>query len=52
LGAPILNHNAQVIAAVSLGGPRTRLSAKRQKELVEILVQAAGQISAQLGYQG
>jgi DNA-binding IclR family transcriptional regulator len=52
LGAPIRNHNAQVIAAVSLGGPRTRLSAKRQKELVEILVQAAGQISAQLGYQG
>lgn len=51
IGAPIFDHSGQVVAAVSVGGPRTRLSNERIMELAGRVKCAAGEISARLGYR-
>ncbi len=51
VGAPIFNHDAQVIAAISSGGPRTRFTDKVIKQLAPRVKQAAARISQQLGYR-
>jgi len=48
--APIFNHNADVIAAVSIGGPSDRLQTAQLKHIISQVVQAAERISQRLGY--
>ncbi|MBC8496721.1 MAG: IclR family transcriptional regulator [Chloroflexi bacterium] len=48
--APIFNHNAEVIAAVSIGGPGARLQASHLQGVVNQVIQAAKRISERLGF--
>lgn len=50
--APIFNHNGEVVAAISVGGPSARLQNERLREIVTLVVQAAARISGQIGYIG
>jgi IclR family acetate operon transcriptional repressor len=51
VGAPIFNHAGQVIAAISVGGPRTRFTDQVIKQLAPRVKQAAARISQQLGFR-
>jgi DNA-binding IclR family transcriptional regulator len=51
VGAPIFNHEGAAIAAVSVGGPRSRLSDKVIKQLTPRVQAAAAAISQQLGFR-
>jgi len=48
--APIFNHNNQVVAAVSVGGPSVRFQTERIREIIKLVVQAAGRISKKIGF--
>ena len=50
IGAPVRNHNGQVVAAISVGGPEARLAEDKQLEVAELVRQAAGRVSARLGF--
>jgi DNA-binding IclR family transcriptional regulator len=50
IGAPVRNHNGQVVAAISVGGPEARLSQDKQLEFAEVVKQSAGRVSARLGF--
>ena len=50
VGAPVRDHEGQVIAAVSLGGPSVRLPQDRLKALLPLLLEATEGISQRLGY--
>lgn len=50
LGAPVRNHEGKVVAAVSLGGPGTRLTDSRIPRLVKRVREAAERISQRLGW--
>lgn len=50
LGAPVRRHDGRVIAAISLGGPATRFTAPRIRQLVPPLREAARRISHRLGW--
>lgn len=51
LGVPLRNHDGRVVAAISIGGPTTRLVEERFPQIVTLLVAAADRISARLGYR-
>ncbi len=50
--APIFNHNGQVVAAISVGGPSARIHTERLQELVKHIMRAAEQISQKIGFIG
>ncbi len=50
VAVPIRDHHAEVVAAIAIAGPATRLSSERVHELAPRVISAAGGISAQLGY--
>lgn len=50
LSAPILGHDGHVHGALTVSGPRFRLTRARATELSPLLIRAADQISAKLGY--
>jgi DNA-binding IclR family transcriptional regulator len=50
LSAPVRNHDGQVVAAVSLSGPITRLTDARIPGMAELVMEAAHRISQRLGY--
>jgi DNA-binding IclR family transcriptional regulator len=50
IGAPIRNHEGLVSAAISIGGPSTRLDSARIEELTALVTAAAARISKRLGY--
>jgi IclR family transcriptional regulator, KDG regulon repressor len=50
--APIRNYSGAVIGAVTLGGPRSRVSDDRLRELVDAVVVAARHISSAVGFSG
>lgn len=50
IGAPIFNHEGRVIAAVSVGGPHTRLTRECVARFIPLVKQTAAQISRNLGY--
>jgi DNA-binding IclR family transcriptional regulator len=50
VGAPVLSVTGQVVAALSVGGPRVRLDAARVSELAVLLPEAATRVSERLGY--
>jgi IclR family acetate operon transcriptional repressor len=51
VGAPVFNHEGKVIAAISVGGPRTRFMDKTIKKLAPRVRRAAAAISQQLGFR-
>ena len=51
VSAPVFNHEGQAIAAVSVGGPVTRLTPERIPDIVALLREAAGRISERLGFR-
>lgn len=51
IGAPIWDHNADVIAALSVNGPTARLTPERVPEVVKLVQAAAARISERLGYR-
>ena len=50
LGAPIFDHNGNVLAAISVSGPAYRLSAARLTALSSLVKETAMTISNRLGY--
>jgi DNA-binding IclR family transcriptional regulator len=50
VGAPVFNHNSEIVGAISVGGPSARLRDKIS-EIAELVRQSAGRISEQLGYK-
>ena len=51
VSAPVRDHEGKVIAAISVGGPDTRLAPDRLEEIAEMVQDAAGRISQRLGYR-
>jgi DNA-binding IclR family transcriptional regulator len=49
IGAPVHNHEGQVVAAISIGGPTGRISAERIPELGALVRSAADEVSRGLG---
>ncbi len=49
VAAPIFNHHGDVLAAVSIGGPTSRINTKRIKDLGKLLVDTTSEISQLLG---
>ena len=49
---PIFNHREEVEGALTLGGPRSRVTRTRFPELGEILIAAGDVVSRSLGYTG
>jgi DNA-binding IclR family transcriptional regulator len=49
VGAPIRDHSKQVVAALSIAGPSVRLGSDRINEIIPAVVEAATEISHQLG---
>ncbi len=52
VAGPIFNHSGRVVAAFSVAGPTTRLTAARIHELTTLVRDASQQISYRLGYRG
>jgi IclR family transcriptional regulator, acetate operon repressor len=51
IGAPLYNHDGQVVAAISVFGPKLRLTSERIPVIGRLLQETAVRISAQLGYK-
>lgn len=51
VGAPIQDHNGQVVAAISINGPGARLTSERLPDIVAMVKAAAGRISTRLGFR-
>lgn len=49
IAAPVRNHTGDVVATLSINGPRSRLGPKRRRDLVPKLCRAAGRVSRRLG---
>lgn len=49
IGAPIMDHTGQVVAAVGVGGPVTRVTPERVDELSRLVMAAATGLSRRLG---
>jgi DNA-binding IclR family transcriptional regulator len=52
VGAPVRAAGGRVVAALGIGGPRTRLTPRRVAELARQLPPAADRVSARLGHRG
>jgi DNA-binding IclR family transcriptional regulator len=51
VGAPVRNFDREVIAAISVGGPNVRLTAKRIPQVAILVRESAARISDSLGYK-
>jgi DNA-binding IclR family transcriptional regulator len=51
VGAPVFNHLGEAVAAISVGGPKVRLTPERLEELAEVIKDVAAQASVHLGYR-
>ena len=49
IGAPIIGHTGQVVAAVGIGGPVTRVTPARVEELAGVVMRAAASLSRRMG---
>lgn len=52
LGAPVRNHDAQVVAAMSVGGPAVRFGPGERARLSRVVCEAADRVSRTLGAGG
>jgi DNA-binding IclR family transcriptional regulator len=50
-GAPVFDHEGNVVAGLSITTPTARCSAKRRKELIAMVLASAQKLSERLGYQ-
>jgi IclR family transcriptional regulator, KDG regulon repressor len=50
IASPVRNHLGEVIAAVSISGPKVRLGKPRVRELIPVMVRTGSEISVALGY--
>ncbi len=50
IGAPILNHLGNVVAALSVSGPQRKIGTPREKQFIQDVVRAAASISGKMGY--
>lgn len=50
LGAPVFNHQREIVCAMSMSGPRDRISIENIGALAEQVVEAAREVSQNLGY--
>lgn len=50
VGAPVRNHLGQVVAAISVGGPATRLRGESRQRSIRLVMQAALRVSERLGF--
>lgn len=51
VAAPIFSSRGQAVAAISISGPSFRVTLDRLDDLAKLVIQAAGEISARLGYE-
>lgn len=51
VGAPVRSHSGKVIAGMSIAFPKNRVNSKRLQEFKTLLLDAARELSAELGYQ-
>jgi IclR family acetate operon transcriptional repressor len=51
VGAPVRNHEGQVVAAISLGGLSARFTPERVTEIAGLVQEAAARVSRQLGFR-
>jgi len=51
VGAPVRDHTGRVVAGVTVTTPASRYSPQRRQELIAMVVEAAGKISARLGWK-
>ena len=51
IGAPILNHLKNVIAALSISGPQRKIGTPKGKQVIQDVVSAAALISSKMGYR-
>jgi DNA-binding IclR family transcriptional regulator len=51
VAGPVFNHNGQIVAAFSVAGPATRLTADRIPELAQLVRETSQKISYRLGYR-
>jgi DNA-binding IclR family transcriptional regulator len=52
IGAAVRAHSRKLVAAMSISGPAFRMTKERIPEVGQALLQAAGELSTELGYQG
>jgi DNA-binding IclR family transcriptional regulator len=52
VGAAVRSHSGKLAAAMSISGPAFRITRERVPEIGRTLMEAAGKLSAELGYQG
>ncbi len=52
VAAPVYDRDGQVVAAMSISVPATRMGPRRRRELAALVQQGARQLSARLGYLG
>lgn len=50
VGAPIFDHNGDLVGSISLAGPTMRMTWERIEQLIEPVTKAAQEISERLGY--
>ena len=51
VAAPVRDHTGEVVAAISISGPTTRVTKERVPELGKLVVTICAQLSAALGYE-
>ncbi len=51
VGAPLFNYDGEVVAAISLAGPNSRVTPDRIPQLGQLVCEAARRISIRLGWQ-
>ena len=51
IGAPILDHLKNVIAALSISGPQRKIGTPKEKQVIQDVVSAAALISSKMGYR-
>lgn len=51
LAAPIWNYDGKITATLSIAGPKVRMPRQRMEETAQLLVEAARELSANLGYR-
>lgn len=52
VAAPIRNHVGKIVGGVSVSGPLARFEQERLQELIGLVLETAGDISAWLGFEG
>jgi DNA-binding IclR family transcriptional regulator len=50
IAAPVFNHNGEIVAAISISSPATRLTSERMKEFSPLLISESKKLSQRLGF--